>query len=146
MNVGSVFFDEEFEFHDGESGEKLFIVLGPLAGVSVVVKTTSQRHGRGNTFGCQLGDRFANFFLPPGSCYLKKQTWACLDEYYELKSSQVLQKAFSGVIKPVCTLSDEIMRQIQDCAVASDDISSGQAHIVRACLVQVVASSSVAQP
>jgi len=78
VNPGSVFFDEEFAFHDGESGEKLFLVLGTVATISVVAKTTSRQNGRGTVFGCQPSDRFHNFFLPPRSCYFKKPTWICL--------------------------------------------------------------------
>jgi hypothetical protein len=36
MNPGSVFFDEQFAFHDGENGEKLFVVLGTVQMLSVV--------------------------------------------------------------------------------------------------------------
>jgi len=28
MNAGSIFFDTNFHFHDGNDGKKLFIVLG----------------------------------------------------------------------------------------------------------------------
>jgi hypothetical protein len=135
MNSGSVFFDEEFAFHDGESGEKLFVVLGTKNSISVVAKTTSRQHGRGTAYGCQPKDRFHNFFLPPGSCYLKKSSWVCLNEFYEINASTALQKKFSGKIKPVCTLSDQIAREIQDCAVISDDISDFQSSIVRASLI-----------
>jgi hypothetical protein len=92
VNPGSVFFDEAFTFHDGESGEKLFVVLGSAGNTGVVAKTTSQQHGRGTVFGCQPTDRFHNFFLPPGSCYLKKTTWVCLDEFYELNLIETLKK------------------------------------------------------
>lgn len=72
MNPGAIFFDTKFHFHDGESGEKLFIILGSSKGVSVVVKTTSQNYGRGIEYGCQPKDRFHNFYLPVNTCYLKK--------------------------------------------------------------------------
>jgi hypothetical protein len=67
LNPGSIFFDEDFKFHDGQAGEKVFLVLGTLGAVSLVAKTT--QHGRGVSFGCQPKDRFHNFYLPPGSCY-----------------------------------------------------------------------------
>jgi hypothetical protein len=66
-----VFFDEDFQFHDGQTGEKLFLVLGTVGAASLVAKTTSKQHGRGLVFGCQPKDRFHNFYLPPGSCYFK---------------------------------------------------------------------------
>lgn len=135
MNPGSIFFDEEFAFHDGEIGEKLFVVLGTVGSISVVAKTTSQQHGRGTIFGCQPSDRFHNFFLPPGSCLLRKTTWVCLDELYELNLSKMLQKAFEGKIKPVCTIDNPLLRLIQDCALMSLDITPTQSDIIKACLV-----------
>ena len=137
MNPGSVFFDEQFAFHDGETGEKLFVVLGTHESTSVVAKTTSHQNGRGTVFGCQPADRFHNFYLPPKSCYFNKSTWVCLDEFYELNANSVLAKRFSGTIKPVCTIVDELMRQIQDCAILSRDISYFQETAIRACLIAV---------
>ena len=136
MNPGSVFFDEDFHFHDGETGEKLFVVLGTGASVSVIAKTTSKQKGRGTAYGCQPNDRFHNFYLPPGCCYLKKSTWVCLNEFHEINATTALQKRFSGKIKPVCTLGDRLAREIQDCALLSADISNSQIAIVNACLVQ----------
>lgn len=135
MNPGSVFFDEEFAFHDGESGEKLFVVLGTSDGTSVVAKTTSVQHGRGTVYGCQPHDRFHNFFLPPKATFLKKETWICLNEFYELDAKKALQKRFDGKIKPVCDFAAKIIREVQDCALLSADISEAQADIVRARLV-----------
>jgi hypothetical protein len=109
LNPGSIFFDEDFQFHDGQTGEKLFLVLGTLGSVSLVAKTTSKQHGRGLVFGCQPKDRFHNFYLPPRSCYLKASTWICLDEFYELEHKVMLQKRFNGKVKPVCDLSPALL-------------------------------------
>lgn len=130
-----MFFDEEFAFHDGESGEKLFIVLGTVGAVSVVAKTTSRQHGRGMIFGCQPTDRFHNFFIPPGACALKKTTWVCLDEFYELKPTAMLMKALDGKVKPACTVENGLLRLVQDCALLSLDITDAQAEVIKACLV-----------
>lgn len=135
MSPGSVFFDKDFHFHDGESGEKLFVVLGSDRGVSIVSKTTSRPYGKGINFGCQPNDRFHNFHLPVNVCYLKKNTWICLNEFYELKQPEVLQKRFDGIINPVCELGDEITRQVQDCALSSDDLSVRQEKIIVTALV-----------
>jgi hypothetical protein len=137
LNPGSIFFDEDFQFHDGQTGEKLFLVLGTFGSVSLVAKTTSKQHGRGSVFGCQPNDRFHNFYLPPGSCYLKTSTWICLDEFYELQHKVMLQKRFDGKVKPVCNLIPTLLRQIQDCALISLDITSAQHVIVSACLASV---------
>lgn len=135
MTPGSVFFDEQFHFHDGETGEKLFVVLGSNDSVTVVAKTTSQQHGRGVTFGCQPADRFHNFFLPPNCCYLKKASWVCLNEFYELNAVEMLNKRFSGRVKPVCTLPTEIIRGVQQCALESMDITEFQELAINSSLV-----------
>lgn len=98
MNPGAVFFDTEFVFHDGEQGEKLFIVLGCLNGIYVIAKTTSRGMRYGALHGCQPDDRFHNFHLAFGSCELNRASWVCLDELYEISQNETLQKHFSGVI------------------------------------------------
>jgi hypothetical protein len=130
LKIGSIFFDTNFHFHDGESGEKLFVVLGSQSGVTIVAKTTSNAYGKGITYGCQPKDRFHNFHLPVNSCYLKKNTWVCLDEFYELNQNELLQKRFSGIVKHICDLSPEIAKQVQDCSILSLDISSRHESIV----------------
>ncbi len=135
MIAGAVFFDKNFHFHDGESGEKLFVILGTDKGIVVVTKTTSQPYGKGIDYGCQPNDRFHNFYLPTHSCYLKKNTWICLNEFYELKQSEMLNKRFSGVVNHICDLSPKITREIQNCAMDSDDISGKQSAIIENSLI-----------
>lgn len=135
MTPGSVFFDEKFHFHDGETGEKLFVVLGSKDSVVVVAKTTSHQHGRGVVFGCQPLDRFHNFFMPLTGGYLKKPTWVCLNEFYDLNAVDMLNKRFTGRVKHICTLDTQLTRLVQDCALQSLDISQAQDAAVRACLV-----------
>lgn len=136
MNPGSVFFDTHFHFHDGEDGKKLFVVLGAEKGVVVVAKTTSQPYGKGIHYGCQPDDRFHNFYLPVNSCFLKKNTWICLNEFYELKQSDLLQKRFSGTVNHICDLTPEITRELQDCAILSEDINFLQEQIINHSLIQ----------
>ena len=134
MNTGTVFYDKNFVFHDGEVGKKLFVVLGSSANRFVVVKTTSQQHGRGVQYGCQPNDRFHNFFLPHKSCGLDDSSWVCLDEFYELNGAEAIRKAIAGDIRQICTLPQHI-RLIQDCALLSLDLSEDHAEILRASLV-----------
>ena len=130
MIAGSIFFDKDFHFNDGNDGKILFVVLGSEKGVVIVAKTTSQPYGKGITYGCQPNDRFHNFYLPNHSSYLKKSTWICLDEFYELKESELLQKRFSGIINHICDLNQQITKELQDCSILSEDISSKQENII----------------
>ena len=108
-------------------------MLGAEKIISIVAKTTSQQNGRGTVFGCQPTDRFHNFYLPPGSCYLQKSTWICLNEFYELDFKVMLRKRFEGKVNPVCTIDDHILA-VQQCALFSSHISPAQATIIMACV------------
>lgn len=134
MTPGTLFFDRHFRFHDGEEGQKILVALGAAQGVTVVVKTTSQHRRFRNDFGCQADHRFPNFHLVKGCCCLSKPTWICLDEYYEFKDSELLQKYFSGDINRIGLLTDEITINLMDCALQSEDISLRQAEIVQTVL------------
>lgn len=135
MNAGSIFFDKKFEFHDNKDGKKLFIALGSKDSIIVVAKTTSRQHTKGTVHGCQPNDRFHNFYLPKGCCYLDLCTWICLDEFYELKFTDVLQKKFIGQIIHICNLPQEMIRPLQDCALQSLDISPFQEEVIKNSLV-----------
>lgn len=92
----TILFDEEFQFSDGETGEKLLICLNDgSCGFYIIVKVTSQSTYKGTRFGCQNNDRYPNFFLPEGSCYFKEATWVGLDEYFEFDSCRPAAKTFS---------------------------------------------------
>lgn len=134
MTPGTLFFDRHFRFHDGEEGQKILIALGTAHGITLVVKTTSQGRRYRNDFGCQAAHRFPNFHLVQGCCCLSKSTWVTLDEYYEFKDAELLQKHFSGDINRIGTLPDELTIALMECAMASDDISARQSAVVAAAL------------
>ena len=134
MTPGTLFFDRHFQFHDGEEGPKILVALGTGHGVTIVVKTTSQGRRYRNDYGCQADHRFPNFHLVQGCCCLTKPTWICLDEYYEFRDSELLQKHFSGDINRVGVLTDDITTALMECALQSEDISSRQAAVVQTAL------------
>ena len=134
MTPGTLFFDRHFRFYDGEEGQKILVALGTVHGVTLVVKTTSQGRRFRNDFGCQTDHRFPNFHLVKGCCCLSKPTWVCLDEYYEFKDSELLQRHFSSDINRIGLLTDEIVIALMECALRSEDISPRQTRIVQAAL------------
>ena len=99
-----------------------------------MVKTTSQGRRFRNDFGCQADHRFPNFHLVKGCCCLSKPTWVCLDEYYEFKDSELLQRHFSGDIDRIGLVTDEITIALMECALQSEDISPRQTRIVQTAL------------
>lgn len=134
MTPGTLFFDRYFRFYDGEEGQKILVALGTAHSVTIVVKTTSQGRRFRNDFGCQADHRFPNFHLVKGCCCLSKPTWVCLDEYYEFKDSELLQRHFSGDINRIGLLTDEIAIALMECALQSEDISPRQTRIIQTAL------------
>ena len=132
MTPGTLLAHSEFSFHDGQTADKILVVLGALKGVAVLVKTTSRGARYTLGFGCQAKNRFPCFHLTKDSCCLKKPTWICLDDFYEFNHNQLLQRHFSGKIIRIGKLPDDITEQLLECALTCDDISQAHAMIVRA--------------
>jgi len=103
---GQVYFDRNFNFKDGATSPKLFVVLCDSPNNkenSIVVKTTSipnapwaiGQDSYNETYGCYPNVRIPNFFIPSSPKGFKKPTWLVLDEVYEyeqcdLKSWKVI--------------------------------------------------------
>jgi len=134
MTPGTLFFDRNFRFHDGAEGQKILVALGTSRGATVVVKTTSRGARYRNDYGCQADHRFPNFHLVQGCCSLSRATWVCLDEYYEFKDSELLQRHFSGDVNRIGVLPDSITVELMECALSSEDISGRQDQIVKSAL------------
>jgi len=132
MTPGAVLHDPQFIFKDGETGNKLFVILNDgSAGFYVAVRTTSQAKDKGRSEGCHLDDWQQNFFVPKAKSCFPKNTWICLDDFYEFNATELLQGRFSGRINPVGELPSIILQALIDCALHSDDISGLQAEAIQ---------------
>jgi hypothetical protein len=137
MTCGTFIFDDNFIFSDTSVGRKILLVLNDgEVGYYVVVKTTSKGTHKGITFGCQSNDRYPNFFLPKGCCFLKEDTWLGLDEFFEFTANEILTKVFSGHIRQLAVLPESILRDVLICAADCLDISKKQEQVVRETLLQ----------
>lgn len=128
MKPGDVFFDKEFHFSDGETGEKLFVLLNlPKADGDpfLVLKTTSQsRRYDGITRGCNP-PRFV-FFLT--KAYYQDSfpldTYIQMDEIFEYTSLQFIKGGFNKVLEKKHTLKEQTFRELINCLKRlKDDIS-----------------------
>lgn len=138
MTPGTILFDQDFKFFDGESARKLLIVLNDgECGYYVIVKLTSQRHEKSATPGCQPRDRFQNFYLPQGSCVLSKNSWAMLDEYYETDPNRLFQLKLKGQLEVIGGLGDATTKALLVCAIESLDISDRHAQALNDCLTHL---------
>lgn len=131
MTPGSVLFDTQFKFSDGSTGRKILVVLNDgSAGVYVIIKTTSKDKRKGRNYGCQSSDRYPNFFLPDGKCFLQGDSWLMLDEFFEFNLQNLLAKRFAGQMKPLGVLPENILKELLDCAIGCDDISQAQEQVL----------------
>lgn len=131
MTPGTLLFDDNFVFHDGVKGQKIFVVLNNgLSGECLAAKTTSRGDRYGIQYGCQILDRFPNFYLVKGCCCLNEHTWIQLDAFYEFKTAELIQKVIAGLIKRIGVIDVTQTVQLLTCASHSDDLSQHQERIV----------------
>lgn len=131
MTPGTLVVDRRFRFQDGDEAKKILVTLGTARGLTLIAKTTSKGRRYLNDYGCQSRHRFPNFHLVKGCCCLTKPTWVCLDEFYEFRDSELVQRHFSGDVLRIGTLSDVITEELMACAMQSEDIAGYQASIVQ---------------
>lgn len=131
MTPCTFLFDPTFQFHDGQIGQKIFVVLNSGAsGEYVAVKTTSRGDRYGIQHGCQIMDRFPNFHLVKGSCFLKESTWIQLDAFYEFRVTDLLQRVMSGQINRIGVLDTPQALELLTCTSYAEDLNQMQEAVV----------------
>ena len=139
MTPGTLLCDARFDFSNGTYGKKILVVLNDGSDYPyIVVKTTSQQKNRGTVYGCQLKDRFPNFFLPKGCCYLSSPTWVQLEDFRELDQQVVLNKHFSGELVRLAELPKSITIELLRCAIKADDITFAQQEVLERTLTKLL--------
>lgn len=132
MKPGTIFCDHEFRFDDGTTSKKYIILLNDgNPGYYIIVKTTSNDNCKGYQFGCQLEDRYPNFFLPCNGCEFPKNTWVELEQYYEYPLNEMLKKHVSKELEHYGILDENITCQLLECVLESEDISMKDREVVQ---------------
>lgn len=139
MTPGTILHDQQFPFSDGTKGNKLVILLTSLADSYFYIgaKTTSKDKHKGKNTGCQHKDIYPNFFIPKGTSSFPINTWVSLDEFYEFKHTELIQRHFSGEIKTIGTLDNNLTIKLLNCALQSEDITLHQETAIKAALEQL---------
>lgn len=129
---GDVYFDNKFEFSDGTTGEKLFIVLhvSPDSKTALVIKTTSQpARYAGVKDGCD--DKKPVFYFPVKlKAGFKTDTYAQLDEVFEYTSLELISGKFSGEIKFLFNLQDQHINAVLNCLKRYSDYIEEKYHTI----------------
>ncbi len=130
MTPGTFICDNEFKFRDGKIGKKILLVVNDGEdGYYLVLKMTSDPAYKSTNYGCHPNDRYPNFFCPRGSCCLRDDTWIQLDDFFEFDATALLSKHFAGKINRIGVMGDDMLRELLECALASEDISPTQTTI-----------------
>ena len=119
-HFGYVYLDPDFRYKDGNTGKKYFIVLcsSPLVDSKVVaVRTTSKERGA-KSYGCNLNDRWQNFYLPEEAKVFPVSTWIMLDYAIEYPASNLGTELSEQKFK----LGPIAFRDLLECAAQTSDI------------------------
>jgi hypothetical protein len=133
MSPGTLLVYDNFRFYDGSTAKKILVVLNDgSVGYYLIVKTTSKDTHKSSNYGCQIQDRYPNFFLPQNSCCLEKDTYVGLNEFFEFTTAELLARHFSGEIRTIGVLPDKTVKELLECAIGCDDILAKQIEILMA--------------
>jgi hypothetical protein len=123
MKKGTVYFHRGCRFHDGEIGDKLFIILNnPRTDeYFITCKTTSQQKWRSEREGCHSDDNY--YVLRENDDFFINRTWVQFHEYYPRTQQFIQDYVNRGIITKKTDLREQTIRAIINCASQSDDIS-----------------------
>jgi hypothetical protein len=97
-----------------------------VSGLCLAVKTTSRQKFKSTGRGCNIEDKLPNFFVPANADIFPKDTWILLDDYFEIKPEDVLNRKFKEEINLIGILGDMVIAELLDCARTSPDVTGVQ--------------------
>jgi hypothetical protein len=114
---GEVFYHANFQFSDGQFGQKLIVVLNSpeKREPCIFAKSTSQKRRYG---GVQAGcdpKKQVFYILADGKEDLLRDTYIQLDELYEISVEEMTASALKKEFYSVCKLSELTVRQLNNC-------------------------------
>jgi len=119
---GDVLCDDQFQFSDGKTGKKLFVVLNNAKSHEpcLVVKTTSQSQRYPDVkIGCNSNKKV--FYCPQGT--FLEDTYIQLEEIFPYLTDELLKGYWEKRIRQITKLQDLTFRQLKNCLkTLKDDI------------------------
>lgn len=123
MNKGTILFHKDFQFHDGQSGDKLIIVLNTPKKKEpyLCCKTTSKQKFDIDKEGCHSHKNI--YVIASHTDWFKVKTWVQFHELYEFEPEKFLQAHFKGDLEIKGELKENTVNAIRNCIKRSDDVS-----------------------
>lgn len=122
MNCGTVLYDDEFQFPNGTTINKLIVVLCNYGSDYLVAQTTRQQKKKTTNIGCQPQNTPHNYYIPAKTAWFEDNTWVLLDEVFEYNSTTFTYKKADRVVTLKHKLPELLIKSILECALVSDDI------------------------
>ena len=124
MNKGTILFDKKFPFSDGNTGEKLIIILNvPKNKESFLVcRTTSKPQFYINKRGCYSDKNI--YYIDANFDWFRKNTWIQFYELTEIDNASFLNNHFKGNLEIKGCLRTETIQAIINCIKKSEDVSN----------------------
>ena len=139
MSQGSVYFYKDFVFHDGDVGDKLFVMLNTPDPKKqddyLVCLTTSQMKARRQKIkGCGLNQKppTPSFFYDVKDDSFKVDTWIVFDRLYQVTFTGLMQHTINKKVDFLFKLKPDNFRALLNCMLKSQDISFDHFEIVKA--------------
>lgn len=130
MTRGTVLFHEKYKFPDGETGEKLLIILNTPSSEEpyLVCKTTSKCKFCITKEGCHSDKGI--YHIRANFDGFKEHTWIQLDSITELTKKELIDAHFKQVCTSKFCLKDATIRAILNCIKKGDDFTQYQADLM----------------
>jgi len=131
MNKGTILFHRDFQFHNGQSGEKLIIVLNTPKDNEpyLCCKTTSKQKFGIEREGCHSQKNI--YVINPNFDWFKMKTWVQFHELYEFERAKFLQAHFKNSLDVKGELKANTIGAIRNCIKRSDDVSKYHISLLR---------------
>jgi hypothetical protein len=124
IEPGSVLHWADFEFDDGDTANKFFVVVGaqPNKNYLAVIATSKQKRGRKPQPG---GNPEGGWYCIPGGGkdYFEKDTWLLFEKPVELSAAELLQRKFKNEIAVKGKLRGDVANAICNCMRKCEDVS-----------------------
>ena len=128
MNKGTILFHKNFLFSDGNTGEKLIIILNVPKNKEpfLVCRTTSKSqfyiNKHINKRGCYSDKNI--YYIDANFDWFRENTWIQFYELFELDTAGFLNDHFKGNLEIKGCLRTETIQAIVNCIKKSEDVSN----------------------
>ncbi len=126
FGIGAVLHWTEFQFEDGTTANKFFVVLGAKQGHDcLLVITTSRPKNKSYHPGCHPEEGY--YHIPGGGKdFFPEDTWLLLMECKIFRPSDIVRGGLEGQIEVVDHLRQQVANEIRNCLGQIDDVSPAQ--------------------